>query len=185
MPMLPAEISVYPSDLLDGFTSGCPERRWWALFTKARQEKAVARQLLAREVPFYLPLIPKDNVIRGRRFRSHIPLFADYVFQYGTDEDRLTALTTNRVPRTIPVVDQLQLFKDLRQVKLAIEADRPLAIERRLRPGQLVRIKSGPMQGMEGVVTARRGRIRLLIAVHFLQSGVSVEIDDCMVESIG
>ena len=39
------------------------------------------------------------------------------------------------------------------------------------------------MKGIEGVITQRRGgKRRLLVAVEFLHRGVSVEIDDFMVE---
>ena len=75
MPILAKEVSVYPSGLLEQPPDG-EDRRWWAVYTKSRQEKAVARQLVEHEVPFYLPLIPKDNIIRNRRVRSHIPLTA-------------------------------------------------------------------------------------------------------------
>jgi hypothetical protein len=48
-----------------------------------------------------------------------------------------------------------------------------------------VRIRKGQFGGIEGVVTHRRGgRRRLLIAVHFLGRGVSVEIDDFMLEPV-
>jgi transcription antitermination factor NusG len=83
----------------------------------------------------------------------------------------------------LAVPDQRQLRSDLRQLHHLIEIDAPLTVERRLEPGRRVRIKYGPMRGIEGVITQRRGgKRRLLVAVEFLQSGVSVEIDDFMVE---
>ena len=60
----------------------------------------------------------------------------------------------------------------------------PLAAEGRLQPGRRVRIKAGIMRDVEGIVTKRRTPSRLLVAVHFLQSGVSVEIDDDMLDPI-
>jgi transcription antitermination factor NusG len=152
--------------------------------TKPRQEKSVARDLLARGVPFYLPLVGKDNRIRGRRVRSQIPLFAGYVFLFGDEDDRVSALQTNRISQMLPVADQHRLRSDLQQIERLIEANAPLTVERRLQPGKRVRIKSGPMLGLEGTVTVRRSRFRLLVEVHFLQSGVSIEIDDFMLEPI-
>jgi len=40
------------------------------------------------------------------------------------------------------------------------------------------------MQGLEGVVIERKGKERLLVAVTMLQQGVSVNLDDCIVEPI-
>ena len=58
------------------------DRRWFALYTKARQEKSLARELLKHRIPFYLPLVKKTNVSRGRKRISLMPLFGGYVFLY-------------------------------------------------------------------------------------------------------
>jgi len=184
VPIIAAETNVFPDDLLDRPLDDSPDRCWWAVYTKARQEKALARDLLKHEVPFYLPLVPKDNLIRGRRVRSIIPLFSGYVFVFGCQQERTRVLMTNRVSRILPVPDQEGLLSDLGQVWTLIEADAPLTIERRLKPGQRVRVKSGAMKGVEGKVVSRRASCRLLVAVHFLQQGVSVEIDDYMLEPL-
>src|SRR4051812_2827840 len=53
MPILDAEPSVYPDNLLDELAVSDTERCWWVVYTRARQEKALARQLHALGVPFY------------------------------------------------------------------------------------------------------------------------------------
>ncbi len=188
MPILEQEISVFPEDLLSDspvtFDAESTDRQWWAVYTKSRQEKALARHLIGHQVPFYLPLIPKDNIIRGRRVRSHVPLFSGYIFLYGSEEERVTTLTTNRISRILPVADQDQLRRDLANVHGLIDRNAPLAVEQRLTPGNPVRIKSGSLRGLEGVVVKRHGKTRLLVAVKYLQQGVSVEIDDCALEPL-
>lgn len=164
--------------------AGESTRQWWAVYTKSRQEKALARQLVGHRVPFYLPLIPKDNIIRGRRVRSQLPLFAGYLFLYGSEQERVTTLTTNRVSRILPVLDQERLRRELVNVYSLIGSNAPLALESRLMPGDPVRIKTGSLRGLEGVVVKRHGKIRLLVAVTYLQQGVSVEIDDCALERL-
>ncbi|TWT79352.1 hypothetical protein CA13_07520 [Planctomycetes bacterium CA13] len=59
-----------------------------------------------------------------------------------------------------------------------------MTIESRLTPGKKVRVKSGAFQGLEGTIIKRKTGSRLLIAVHYLHQGVSVEIDDFMVEPL-
>lgn len=184
MPILEAEPAVHPSNLLDEVSAVDSSRRWWAVYTKARQEKAFARHLLSMDIPFYLPLVAKDNMIRGRRVQSFIPLFGGYVFLFGDESERTKSLTTNRISTILPVDDQDQLTSDLLQVSTLIDAGAPLTIESRLCPGDTVRIKSGPMAGLEGTVINRRGKTRLLVAVKMLQQGVSVEIDDFQLESL-
>ncbi|MHB8972304.1 MAG: transcription termination/antitermination protein NusG [Pirellulaceae bacterium] len=188
MPILEQEICVFPEDLLSEspitFDLESTDRRWWAVYTKSRQEKALARHLIGHQVPFYLPLIPKDNMIRGRRVRSHVPLFGGYIFLFGSQEERITTLTTNRISRILPVDDQEQLRRDLANVHNLIERNAALSVEQRLSPGDKVCIKSGALRGLEGVVVKRHGRMRLLVAVNYLQQGVSVEIDDCALDPI-
>ena len=65
-----------------------------------------------------------------------------------------------------------------------IESDAPLTIERRLNAGRRVRVKTGAMAGVEGVVISRRGNNRLLVAVKLLQQGVSVDVDDFLLEPL-
>lgn len=184
MPILAAETNLFPDNLLDDFLVEPSDRRWWVVYTMSRQEKALARELLRHETPFYLPVVGKAGYVRGRRVESHVPLFAGYVFLFGNEEERGLALTTNRISRILPVADQDPLGRDLRQVRDLIACGAPLTLEQRLAPGRRVRVKAGAMAGLEGTVTSRRNCHRLLVAVHFLQQGVSVAIDDFRVEPI-
>lgn len=191
MPILAEETSLFPDTLLENTDElfgnaalGHCERNWWVVYTKARQEKALARELLIYGIPFYLPLVPKDNVIRGRRVRSRLPLFTGYVFLYADESERGHSLTTNRISYTLRVKDHERLQRDLQQINRLIIADAPLTVERRLMPGQRVRIKNGPFLGIEGTLISRRGRTKLLLSISFLGQGASVEIDDFLLEPI-
>jgi transcriptional antiterminator RfaH len=184
MPLLPAEPSVYPENLLDGFTMELSHRRWWALHTKPRQEKSLARQLFGQELCYYLPQMSKTLIHRGRKRKSFVPLFAGYLFLFGDEAERARSLGTNRVTQVLPVADGEELRRDLQQIYQLIAANAALSIESRLAPGQQVRVKSGAFMGMEGTVLQRRGECRLLVAVNFLQRGVSVQIDDFLLEPI-
>ncbi len=183
MPILAIETSIYPNELLDGAAKD-DERNWCVVRTKARQEKALARELVNRETSFYLPLIPKDQVIRGRHVQSHLPIFSGYVFVKGSDEERGRVMSSRRVSSVIPVHDETQLVRDLHQVRTLIECDAPLTIEGRLVAGDRVRVKHGAMQGIEGVIIRRDNGNRLLVAVSYMQQGVSIQIDDYMVEPL-
>jgi len=178
------DVSLYPEDLLELADFQALDRRWWVLYTKSRQEKALSQQLLSQEVPFYLPLVRKAHVCRGRRFFSRVPVFAGYVFMYGSEQERLCSLTTNRISRILPVHAPDRLCHDLRQLFRLIASEAPLTIESRLGPGRRVRVRHGALAGLEGTVLARHGRTRLLVAVDFLQQGASVDVEDCFLEPI-
>jgi transcriptional antiterminator RfaH len=76
------------------------------------------------------------------------------------------------------------LEHDLRGIKRLIDIDKPLTPEARLEPGQLVRVRSGPLRGTEGTVVGRKGSQRLIVAVHFLNQGASIELEDVDVERL-
>jgi len=184
MTILKEEMSLFPETLLDEAPCGVVARRWFALYTKARQEKSLARELLKYQVPFYLPLVKKTSVSGGRTRTSMLPLLGGYVFLCGTEEERIKSLTTNRVSRVLPVEDSEQLVFDLRQLRQLIAANVPLTVESRLAPGQRVRVRHGAFAELEGTILKRRGETRLLVSVNFLQQGASVEIDDFLLERL-
>ena len=184
MPILKEEPSLYPETLLDAAPEDVADRQWLAVYTKARQEKSLARELLKYRIPFYLPLVKKTNVSRGRKRASLAPLFGGYVFLFGSEEERGRALTTNRISRILTVEDAGQLVFDLRQLRQLIVAGEPLTIESRMGPGQQVRVRQGPFAGLEGQVLKRRGQARLLVSINFLQQGASVEIEDFMLDPL-
>jgi len=184
MPILAAETSLFPDDLLLDFTATSTDRRWWAVYTKSRQEKSLARQLVGMEVPFYLPLIPRVANIGGRRVKSLVPLFSGYLFMFASDDERLQALGTDRVAQMWSAPRTSELTCDLQAVQALIESGVPLTTEGQLAAGQRVRVKNGALEGLEGVVLSRRGEDRLLVSVQFLQQGVSIQIKDYLLEPI-
>src|SRR6266496_2635572 len=169
MPLLALEPFLYPNDLFDlpALDAERPER-WWVLHTRPRAEKALARQCLGRQLPFYLPLHQKKWRSGGRLQESFLPLFPGYVFLRGDELVRYAALETNLVANVIPVADQAQLHEDLVQVNRLIDSGSPLTPEERLQPGAKVRVMHGTLAGLEGRVLRREKNCRIFIEVRFL-----------------
>jgi transcriptional antiterminator RfaH len=185
MPILRQESSLFPENLLDDAPGGSSDRRWLVTYTKPRQEKALSREILRYQIPFYLPLVKKTVYGSRRRLSSHVPVFAGYVFLFASEGERVRALMTNRVLRVLEVGDARRLVSDLRQLRQLIASNAPLTVESRLERGDRVRVRRGPFAGIEGTVLHRRGVTRLLVSIDFLQRGASVEIDDFLLEPIG
>jgi len=184
MPLLNEEPSLWPETLLDRMAEAPSGRRWWVLYTKVQQEKAVARQLFGYRVPFYLPLMKKQHVYRGRTLVGHVPLFRGYVFLFGSDDERVLSLTTNRIARVLTVDEPDRLCRDLRQLRRLINSGAPLTVEARLVPGDHVRVRRGPLAGPEGTALRRPQETRLVVSVDFLRQDASVEIEDAFLEPL-
>lgn len=185
MPILAREPDLYPKDLFDLAVAPATNRSWFAFYTLSRQEKEFMRKLLSHDISFYGPTIPKRTKSPAGRIRtSYVPLFSNYVFVFGTEEQRYKALTTNCVSQVVPVADHEQLTRDLRQFHELIKLDAPLLPETRLEPGMQVRIRAGRFRGIEGTVLRRQNEVRLLVAVNFIQRGASMLLEDFELEEI-
>lgn len=179
MPPLLLERNVYPDDLFTEKPVGQDAgRSWWVIHTKPRQEKSLTRELIPARVPFYLPLVSRRSVVRGRVLEAFIPLFTSYLFLYGDHDDRIKALTTKRAVRSLEVADQGKMWHDLSQIHRLIAAGAPVTLEDRLEPGDPVRIVSGSLAGLEGKVIRRAAERRFLVQVDFIQQGASVLLED-------
>ena len=185
MPILAKEHDLFPEQLLDEVAPIETPLPWWGLYTLPRREKELMRRLRAMGIGFYSPLVERRTKSPGGRVRkSYVPLFAGYVFMRGEDEARRQALTTNCISRTLTVPDGQRLAADLRQIRRLILANMPLTPEARMQPGTPVRVRGGPLAGVEGVVIRRQNKERLLVAVRFLQQGASLVLEDFQVEEI-
>ena len=186
MPILPPQIDMYPTDLLDRDPDeGGEGASWFAFYTIARHEKHLMRALAAAEVPFYAPLVRhRTRYPAGRVRESQVPLFPGYVFSRADGRQRRLALCTNTVSKSIPVMEVEALLEDLKAVKRLVGLGRPVWPEEKLEPGQLVRIRRGALLGVEGTVVGRRGSERFVVAVRFLNRGVSLELEGMDVEPI-
>jgi transcriptional antiterminator RfaH len=184
MPILARQPDLHPPSLLDeGAGEDHARGAWVAFYTFARREKDLMRRLAAADVPFYAPLIARRlRSSTGRTRVSYVPLFPGYVFSRVDEDQRRTALETNTVARWLPIVDGAALVEDLRAVKRLVDTDRPLSPEARLEAGQEVRVRSGVLRGLGGRVVRRCGRERLVVAVRFLNQGVSIELEDVDLE---
>lgn len=178
MPILPCEPETYPDDLFAGPPLLVGGRSWRVAHTKPRQEKGLARYLLAQRVPFYLPTITRARRHAGRRVLSQVPLFTGYVFLFADRTERLTALASHRIVRALDVPDQRRLWADLRQVRQLLAAGLPVDPEDRLAPGSVVEVREGPLTGLRGRILRGASGGRFVVQVDFIQRGASVWLDE-------
>jgi transcription antitermination factor NusG len=173
-PMLFPESATVPS--LTG--------QWWVAHTKARNEKALAWDLVRVEVPYYLPLILRTSFSGGRKRRGLMPLFPSYVFIVGGEEQRHQTLQTGRVCQLISVPDQSQLIAELSTISRAIAAGATIDPVPFAEVGKLVRVSRGPFKNMIGKVIRRDNSLRLLLSVSILSQAAEMDIDADVLEPL-
>ena len=188
MPILKQESDIFPAELLDEETLGklsTEDRSWWCVYTISRREKDLMRKLRSLEIPHYGPVLPKRyRSPNGRLRTSFIPMFPNYVFMLASEEERVKATTTNCISACNPVAQHETLIEDLRQICSIVDQGEALTPEAKLQAGSKVRVRTGPFAGLEGHVLRREGKTRLLLSVRYLEQGVSMEMDEALLDGI-
>jgi transcription antitermination factor NusG len=188
MPILKQESDIFPDELLEEATLNsllAQNRSWWCVYTISRREKDLMRKLCSLKIPHYGPVLPKRyRSPNGRLRTSFVPMFANYVFMLANEDERAQAMTTNCISTCNQVVQHELLVEDLRQICSIVDQGEALTPEAKLQAGSRVRVRSGPFAGLEGEVLRREGKTRLLLSVRYLEQGVSMEMDEALLESV-
>ena len=163
-----------------GFGSNFFEPFWYAVYTKANHEKRVAQQLEQRCVEHFLPLYESIRRWKDRRIWLQTPLFRGYVFVRLALRDRLQLLQ-------IPGVVQLVNFnghpaplpeEDIQAIRNCLGRSRRVEPHPYMQAGLRVRVTSGPLQGLEGVLLRRKNKTRFVLSFDLIMRSVAVEIDE-------
>lgn len=155
--------------------------KWYAVQTRSRHEKMVARQLQDRGIATFLPLISQLRKWSDRRKLVEFPLFPGYTFVHLANEAkaRLGVLSTDGVVSFVgaqgygnPIPDE-----QIKSVQNLLDNKIPCESHPYLRVGQRVRIRSGSLEGTEGILAGTRGDHRLVISVELIQRSVAIQVD--------
>ena len=162
------------------------EALWYAAYTSANHEKRVAEQFAVRSVEHFLPLYASLRRWKDRRVTLELPLFPGYIFVRLALCDRLRLLQIpgvaklvgcNGAPTALPT-DEIEALKKGLSCGVRVEPHPFLTVGRR------VRVKAGPLVGVEGIVIRRKNRLRLLISLDLIRRAATVDIDAADLEGI-
>lgn len=159
---------------------------WYAAYTAANHEKKIAAELDRRAVECFLPLYNSLRRWKDRRVQLEMPLFPGYVFVRFAVQDRLRVLQIPGVVRfvgfgngAIPVPEQ-----DIARIRLILDQGFRAEPHPYLTARRRVRVRSGPLAGMEGIVVRRKSKTRFVLSVALIQRSVAVEIDGLELEPL-
>ena len=162
------------------------ESRWYAAYTAPRHEKRVAQQMLGYRIDCFLPLYKSIRRWKDRRKQLELPLFPGYVFVRIELGDRLRVLGSpgvvqivsfNGKPAPLPDAEIEALRSGL--IKNAWIEPHPY-----LKIGRRVRLHSGPMAGVEGIVVRRKDKFRVVLSIDLIMRSVAVEVDEADIEPV-
>jgi transcription antitermination factor NusG len=156
---------------------GC---RWFAVWTRSRQEKLAATMLESLGVNHFLPLKSELRQWSDRKQPVSVPLFSGYLFVRidPMKESRLKVLRAPGVAGLVgnhvgPVPIPDQQIEDIRTV-LATRTE--CAVVPMFQEGNLVRVVRGPLSGVEGRLLRSNSTSRLVISIELIQKSLAVTV---------
>jgi transcription termination/antitermination protein NusG len=154
---------------------------WFALYVKSRHEFAVENELTGKGVEVFLPAVKKIRKWKDRKKLVDFPLFPGYLFIHTLPkaEELSTVIRTRGVVRVISgeagcpaAVPEAEICA----LKLLMGSGAQIDIYPHLKEGVRVRVRRGMLQGAEGVITRKDGRLTLLVNIEILGRSLGVPL---------
>jgi transcription antitermination factor NusG len=160
---------------------GMAPLNWYAIQTRSRHEKLVARQLEGQGVDSFLPLVAKTHRWSDRSKTVELPLFPGYAFvrTAASPEDRVRILKIHGVVNFVGAPGHATPIPEgqIEAVKSFVSCELPFTNHPYLRVGQRVRVRGGSLDGVEGILVAHNEKRNLVISVEPIQRSLSVPIE--------
>lgn len=166
------------------FDRGGASDGWYAIYTRHQHEKSAADFLARKGFETFLPLYSATHRWKDRNKVVSLPLYPNYVFLHGGVDRRIAILST---PGTVGLVEfagrackippvEIEVMRRVVESRINVEPH-PF-----LNCGDWVRVKSGALEGIEGILVRKKNQNRLVLSVDLLQKSVAVEVDAFAVE---
>jgi transcription antitermination factor NusG len=159
---------------------------WYVLYTRHQHEKTVAQLLASKGFEILLPLYSTARRWKDRTKLISLPLFPCYVFISGGLRRRLDIMTTPGVHSLISTAGHPVAVPpaEIEAIRRLVEGGAPVEPHPFLKCGEWVRVKCGPLTGIQGILVRKKNLYRLVISVEMLGKAASVEIDAFLVERL-
>jgi len=145
----------------------------------------VAEQIKRRSLTCFLPVYRSSRRWKDRRKELELALFPGYVFVQMALEKKLKVLeipgavslvSFNGQPAALPA-------SEIEMLKNRLSGTRGIEPHPYLRAGHRVRVRSGAMEGLEGIVIRRKDRCRIVFSIDLLKRSVAAEVDEADLET--
>jgi transcription termination/antitermination protein NusG len=159
---------------------------WYAIYTRHQHEKTVADNLTKNGIEVFLPTYGVVRQWKDRKKHLQLPLFPSYLFLHGGLERRVKILSTPGVYSFVSVGGQPAaiLETEIEAIRRAVTSGLAAEPFPFLQCGDRVRVKAGPLSGIEGILIRKKSSFRLILSAELLQKSIAVEVDAFHVEPV-
>lgn len=116
-----------------------------------------------------------------------MPLFPGYLFVNIPLDNVFDVISTRGVVRIIgtdPLTPTPIPEKQVNDIKILVSSNVKLDPYKYLQSGTKVRVKSGPLMGLEGILLKRKANYRVVVSVDLLQRSTAAEVSIADIDSI-
>jgi transcription antitermination factor NusG len=156
------------------------EKRWFAVRTRSKAEKVVHKQLLAKDIEAYLPLLQLVRRYQRKVKTVQLPLIPGYIFVRIAKAQYVATVETEHVAgfvkfgNIITAVPQKELDL-LRRITGFPQEVEVVSLDYVV--GEEVEIATGNLAGMIGKLVEVKQKNRVLIEIRSVNLGLLLEID--------
>jgi len=167
-------------------TKGKSELPWYALQCWVRKEGMIASRLEGQGFECFLPKYKSIREWSDRKKEVEQPLFPGYLFCRFEYSQRRPVVVTPGVLQVVgcsrtPVPVENREIEALQMAVSSQIQSQPWPF---LEMGERVRIHTGKLAGLEGILVNFKGNHRVVLSVSLLQRSVALEVDLAWVASL-
>lgn len=149
---------------------------WYVAHTRPRREKKLADYCRREGFSVTLPLYKSVKNYRGKTVVFEKPLFPNYVFLQLQTPQRQKVYQSDHVANLLEVPDQKEFEQQLSDILTALNTELEVRLAPQITAGVQVKIKNGPLRGLDGWVESRSGMTEVLLRLDFIQQAAAVRL---------
>ena len=149
---------------------------WLVAHTRPRCEKKLLQFCEREKLVASLPCYASAHKYRGKTVVFQKPLFPGYVFLHLTAGQRGVILQCKHLATLLEISDQELFVRQLDEIHRALATNFEIRLAPDIGEGQRVKIKSGPLRGVEGWVEKRHGMNTVLLRLDFIGQAAAVKL---------
>ena len=149
---------------------------WYVAHTRPRCEKKLLQFCEQAQLAAQLPCYAAAHQYRGNTVVFRKPLFPGYLFLHLPVEQRSVVLQNKYLANLLDVADQNLFVRQLDEVLRALATDLEIQLAPTIGEGLRVKIKNGPLRGIEGWVEKRYGLTTVLLRLDFISQAAAVKL---------
>ncbi|MBM3823586.1 MAG: antitermination protein NusG [Verrucomicrobia bacterium] len=149
---------------------------WHVAHTRPRREKKLAEYCAREGFLSTLPCYKSVKRYRGKVAVFLKPLFPNYLFLQLRPEQKQKVYQSDHVANLLKVPDPDVFEQQLKDILAALDTEVEVRLAPQVQAGIRVKIKSGPLRGLEGWVESRSGMSDVFLRLDFIQQAASVKI---------